>query len=201
MKISTGTGDQGQTGTFGGGRVDKDDVRMECIGTIDECNSSLGLLRASLHPDHPWQKKLRQVQNDMMAMMSHIATPGVKAELNRRPHPTKGPDQLNRWNLELEESLREGTDWFLLPGGNQVSAQCHVIRTQVRRAERRLVSLRKSDPPCVRPYMLVYLNRLSDTLFLMARKEMQESGVPEERWKRFKNPVQQGRRSRHSPGE
>jgi len=186
MKISTGRGDQGQTDIGGGARIDKDDIRIECMGDIDEFNSGIGLIRAYLDPDHPWQEGLQKVQTDMMELMSHIATPGEMAALNSRPPPTDGPRYLEMWSFELEKSLSESSDWFLLPGGSLVSAQCHVVRTQVRRAERKLLGLMKVDPACVQSYMLIYLNRLSDTLFLMARAEMQTAEIPEEKWKLFK---------------
>ncbi|AHC15432.1 cob(I)yrinic acid a,c-diamide adenosyltransferase [Salinispira pacifica] len=190
MKISTGKGDAGQTGVGGGLRVDKDDVRVECLGEIDEFNSGIGLLRAWLGPEHRWQEDLQKVQTDMMEIMSHLATPGDMAKQNTRPHPEDGPRYLEMWSFELEKSLDEASDWFLLPGGNVASSQCHLVRTAVRRAERRLISLKKADPDCVLPYMLVYVNRLSDTLFLMARVLMQDEGVSEEKWKLFKPPAE-----------
>lgn len=186
MTISTGRGDKGQTNTFGGGWIDKDDIRIECLGSIDEFNSTIGLLRAKLPDGHEWQQKLQKVQTDMMELMSHIATPSNQGLENTKHKPTDGPRFCESWSFELEKCMNEKSDWFLLPGGNEISALCHVIRTQVRRAERRLISLKKEDKECVEEYIQKYINRLSDTFFLMARQEMQNAGVKEEKWRRFR---------------
>lgn len=186
MKISTGKGDKGQTGLFGGDRVDKDDARIECLGDIDEFNSTIGLLRSKLNPDHEWQDKLQRVQTEMMEMMSHIATPGAMREKNTGNRPTEGPRFCEMWSFELERGMDEASNWFLLPGGNEISSLCHTVRTQIRRAERRLTTLRKKDPVCVEEYMQRYLNRLSDTFFLLARLEIQNAGIAEEKWRKFK---------------
>lgn len=182
MKIYTRTGDAGTTALFGGARVDKDDVRVECYGTFDEVNSYIGLLRAKLPLDHAWQEKLREVQVAFMNMMSHLATPSDVSGSNTKALPLDGAEWCEDWIDELEETSGP-SNCFLLPGGTEISALCHVIRTQLRRGERRLVSLMRTQQ--VHPSIPAYVNRLSDLFFALARAEMTGSGVEEERWRSF----------------
>ena len=183
MKIYTKKGDTGTTGLFGGSRVPKDDVRVECVGTFDEVNSTLGLLRVKLGNDHAWQPKLHKIQKDLMDMMSHLARPSDAKKLNTNPMPTDGAQFCEEWIDELEGQMTTASDYFLLPGGNEVSALCHVVRTQMRRGERRLVSLMAVDT--VDPTIPAYINRLSDLFFTLARTEMDQAGVAEEKWQLF----------------
>lgn len=185
MKIYTRKGDIGKTGVFGGKRTDKDHPRIECIGTMDELNSTIGLLRARLGADHEWQPNLHKVQKDLMDMMSHLARPSDSKRENKNNRPEDGATFCETWIDELESNMNEPSDYFLLPGGNEISAMCHVIRTQIRRSERRLVSLAKVDPECVEPYIAAYINRLSDLFFTLARSEMDKAGVAEEKWQLF----------------
>ncbi|WP_343691046.1 cob(I)yrinic acid a,c-diamide adenosyltransferase [Chitinophaga sp.] len=183
MKIYTKKGDRGTTALFGGSRVDKDDVRVESYGTLDEVNSTIGLLRAKLGPEHPWQPRLHKIQKDMMDMMSHLARPSDCKKENPNPKPTDGASFCEEWIDELEAAMTSKSDYFLLPGGNEISALCHVVRTQLRRGERRLVSLMKVD--MIEDYIPAYINRLSDLFFILARAEMDKAGVAEEKWQLF----------------
>lgn len=183
MKIYTKKGDTGTTGLFGGSRVPKDDVRVECVGTFDEVNSTLGLLRVKLGNDHAWQPKLHKIQKDLMDMMSHLARPSDAKKVNTNPMPTDGAQFCEEWIDELEGQMTTASDYFLLPGGNEVSALCHVVRTQMRRGERRLVSLLATDT--VDAAIPAYINRLSDLFFTLARAEMDQAGVAEEKWQLF----------------
>jgi ATP:cob(I)alamin adenosyltransferase len=183
MKIYTKKGDKGTTGLFGGSRVDKDDVRVECIGTLDEANSTIGLLRVKLGNEHPWQPNLHKIQKDLMDMMSHLARPSTAKKINTNPLPEDGADFCEQWIDELEAAMSSPSDYFLLPGGNEISAMCHVARTQIRRGERRLVSLTKTDD--VHEAIPAYVNRLSDLFFTLARAEMDKAGVAEEKWQLF----------------
>jgi ATP:cob(I)alamin adenosyltransferase len=190
MKIYTKKGDTGTTGLFGGSRVPKDDIRVECLGTLDEVNSSIGLLRVKLSAEHPWQPRLHTIQKDMMDMMSHLARPSDAKKVNTNPMPENGAADCEAWIDELEGAMTSPSDYFLLPGGNELSALCHLIRTQMRRGERRLVTLMRSD--AVHPAIPAYINRLSDLFFTLARAEMDKAGVAEEKWqlflyKRFRN--------------
>jgi cob(I)alamin adenosyltransferase len=191
VKIYTKKGDKGTTGLFGGSRVSKDDVRIECIGTLDEANSTIGLLRVKLGNDHEWQPNLHKIQKDLMDMMSHLARPSDAKKENKNPMPEDGATFCEIWIDTLESEMTSPSDYFLLPGGNEISALCHMARTQMRRGERRLVSLIKTDT--VHEAIPAYINRLSDLFFTLARAEMDKAGVAEEKWqlflyKRFKAP-------------
>ena len=183
MKIYTKKGDKGTTGLFGGKRVYKDDPRVDCYGTLDEVNSTIGLLRVKLGSDHPWQSNLHRIQKDMMDMMSHLARPADCKKENSNPKPIDGAAFCEQWIDELEAAMTTASDYFLLPGGNEISALCHVVRTQMRRGERLLVTLMKEEE--VEDYIAAYINRLSDLFFILARAEMDKAGVAEEKWKLF----------------
>ena len=185
MKIYTKKGDQGTTGVFGGKRTAKNSARIECLGTLDEVNSTIGLLRVKLGNNHAWQGNLHRIQKDLMDMMSHLARPSDSNKTNPNPRPTDGAAFCEQWIDALEGALSSPSDYFLLPGGNEVSALCHVCRTQMRRGERTLVSLAQEDPACVEEYISAYINRLSDLFFTLARAEMDKHGVAEEKWNLF----------------
>lgn len=182
--ISTKAGDKGKTGIVGGDRVFKDDARIECLGALDEANSSLGLLRAKLSPDHDWESGLRRIQTEMMNLMSHVATPSAVERKPQVPLPEDSAEWMESWMEAIEGDLPSTTEYFLLPGGSEISALCHVCRTQARRAERRLVTLDRTDP--VDPCILKFTNRLSDLLFKLSRQEQHASGADEIRWRLFK---------------
>tara|TARA_B110000037_G_scaffold210330_1_gene260536 strand:+ start:456 stop:1034 length:579 start_codon:yes stop_codon:yes gene_type:complete len=184
--ISTKSGDKGRTGIGGGGRVDKDDIRIECLGELDEANSSIGLLRCKLAPDSDWEEGLRRIQTEMMNLMSHVATPSTSERKPQIPLPIGSAEWMEEWMNEIETTLNSETVYFLLPGGNEVNALCHVCRTQARRAERRLATLNKADP--VDPSILKFVNRLSDLLFKLSRQETERKNLTEERWQLFKGP-------------
>ena len=183
-KIYTRSGDTGKTGLLSGERVEKDDIRIEANGEIDEVTSTIGLLRAKLPPDHDWQENLHRIQVELMNAMSHIAVSEEgKAQMNL-PLPTKEAAFLEAWMDAIEESLGSVSEFFLVPGGTEIAALCHVIRTQVRRAERRLYTLHKTSP--IDASILQMVNRLSDLFYKLSRQELQRSGMDEERWKVFK---------------
>ncbi|MEM8926712.1 MAG: cob(I)yrinic acid a,c-diamide adenosyltransferase [Bacteroidota bacterium] len=185
MKIYTRKGDKGTTGVFGGKRTAKNGARMECLGTLDEVNSTIGLLRSKLGSEHSWQKNLHRIQKDLMDMMSHLARPSDSKKENPNPRPVDGAEFCEQWIDELEGAMSSPSDYFLLPGGNEISALCHVCRTQMRRGERTLFSLADEDPDCVEDYIAAYINRLSDLFFILARAEMDKHGVAEEKWNLF----------------
>ncbi|OED43445.1 ATP:cob(I)alamin adenosyltransferase [Flavobacteriaceae bacterium (ex Bugula neritina AB1)] len=185
MKIYTRKGDTGKTGVFGGKREFKDSARIECNGALDEANSTIGLLRAKLGNDHEWQSNLHKIQKDLMDMMSHLARPSDSKKENPNPRPKDGAGFCEQWMDAMEANISSPSDYFLLPGGNEISALCHVCRTQIRRGERRLVTLMHEDPGSVEEYVIAYVNRLSDLFFTMARAEMDKAGVAEEKWQLF----------------
>ena len=183
MRIYTKGGDKGTTGIFGGSRVDKDDIRIETNGTLDELNATLGVIRALLDEKDKRQEILTYIQRTLMIVMSQVATPSNIREQNQNILPEDidryCEQQIDRMNAEMQHPSTH----FILPGGTLISAQCHVARTIARRAERRLWTLNRTDE--VPPLILRFVNRLSDLLFTMARWEMDKQEAMEERWKAF----------------
>lgn len=182
MKIYTRTGDKGKTGIHGGQRVEKDDIRIEANGCLDELNSMIGVVRSFLPSEHEYDNILFNIQSDMMVIMSHVATPSQIRDQN--------PNVLNSNIVSECESIidsyltkLEESRFFVLPGGNLISAHLQLARTIARRCERRLWTLTKIDE--VPDLILQYINRLSDLLFVMARYEMQSQGEMEEKWQHF----------------
>ncbi len=183
MKIYTKTGDRGQTDLLGGVRVNKDDIRVDAYGTFDEVNSFIGLLRTKLDSKHDWQNRLHQVQVELMNTMSHLATPSELKEKNTMPLPEGMDAFCEKWIDEIEGTLSSRSDHFILPGGNEVSALCHVVRSQLRKGERKLTALHRSYP--VERSILFFINRLSDLFFSLSRAASEEANLPEEKWKAF----------------
>lgn len=181
-RIYTKTGDRGTTGIHGGERVDKDDIRIEANGCIDELNAVIGIIRSLLPTDHEWQEMLHHIQYELMIVMSHVATPSAIREKN----PNKLSETLAAYcEQQMDEMTAklEDNGYFILPGGTPVSAQCQFARTVARRAERRLWTLNRKD--AVPHEILTFVNRLSDLFFVMARYDMQQQNWPEERWQSF----------------
>ena len=182
MKIYTRTGDEGETGLFGGPRVRKDAQRVEAYGAVDELNAVLGGAVAALDDD-PLRAMLVEVQSTLFDLGGELATPAVReraAAGQLAPQvPVDAIEQLERWIDELEEELEPLTQ-FILPGGAPAAATLHHARTVCRRAERRAVTLSASED--VSGEALRYLNRLSDFLFVAARAVNRRAGVDEPRW-------------------
>jgi ATP:cob(I)alamin adenosyltransferase len=183
MSITTKTGDKGTTALFGGSRVDKDHIRIECNGIIDEANTRIGLLLTELDDEHNWTKPLLRIQRDLMLIMSHIATPRNCSKPNTKPHPEEGLHKCELWILELNEYLKEEKLAFVLPGGTKISAYCHSVRTAIRTAERKIISLNKVET--VKPYIMQYFNRLSDLFYLLAITELKLKKVNPEKFMVF----------------
>lgn len=183
MAVYTKTGDKGKTGIHGGERVDKDDIRIEANGTADELNTVIGIVRAHMSPEHEWQPFLFRIQKEMMAVMSLIATPSEKIANNPNTFDTSLIADCEQMIDEMHEKIGKSRD-FLLPGGNLVAAYLHLARTMARRCERRLWTLNKQN--AVLSDILVFLNRLSDLFFVMARYELFINEKDEEVWKEFK---------------
>lgn len=182
MRIYTRGGDKGRTGIHGGERVDKDDIRIEANGTLDEVNAEIGIVRALLPAGHEWHDLLGKIQREMMVVMSHVAAPSAIRDKN----PNALSEDLVAFCEQQIDDLSakmEDNGYFILPGGSLVSAHLQLARTIVRRAERRLWTLNRKDP--VSPEILQFVNRLSDLFFIMARYEMFRQGNIEERWQSF----------------
>ena len=181
MRIYTRTGDQGETGLFGGGRVPKSHPRVAAYGDVDELNSAIGVVRAT-DPREFADALLESVQRDLFAIGGHLAT----------PDPTKVAQALAKAELsherigELETAIDEATDAvppltaFILPAGSSKAAALHLARTVCRRAERSIVRLSQESP--VPDLFLEYLNRLSDLLFTLARLANHQFGDGDTTW-------------------
>ena len=178
MKIYTKTGDQGETSLFAGGRVRKDNARVDAYGTVDELNSLLGLVRAYAVPEQV-QTWLEAIQNVLFVVGADLATP-----MTSQPKWLVRLDEKPALVLEnaidqMDEELPQMTA-FILPGGVLAAATLHVARTVCRRAERICVTLASQE--AINEHVLVYLNRLSDFLFTLARWVNLKAGETETKW-------------------
>ena len=177
-KIYTRTGDTGTTALGDGARVDKDCLRIESYGSLDELNALIGVVLAcDLREDV--RDLLEAVQHHLFDLGAELCIPGY--ERIQQNHIDSMEASLDKLNEELPP-LKE----FILPGGNQASAACHVARTVCRRCERLAVGLARESS--VNPCSLQYLNRLSDLLFVVARILARQQGGDEVLWKNSRNP-------------
>jgi cob(I)alamin adenosyltransferase len=181
MKIYTRTGDRGETSLFGGRRVPKDDVRIETYGTVDELNSMLGVIRA-MKVGRRLDTILHRIQEELFVLGADLATPARKgAKSIKSPRIT--PSHIANLEKLIDESdsklspLRH----FLLPGGSPPAAYLHLARAICRRAERLAVRLARREP--ITPSVVIYLNRLSDLLFILARVVNKRAGAAEAEWR------------------
>jgi cob(I)alamin adenosyltransferase len=174
-KIYTRTGDDGTTGLGDGSRVDKDCLRVEAYGTVDEANSAIGTILAVAGIAAPIRHCLTDVQHDLFELGGELCIPGHVAVAQN--FIDRLENQLDTFNADLPP-LKE----FILPGGGRAAAACHLARTIVRRAERRCSSLRRQE--VVRDEVIRYLNRLSDLLFVIARHLARAESGQETLWNR-----------------
>ncbi len=179
-RIYTKTGDDGTTGLVGGNRVKKNNPRLEAYGTVDELNAQIGLLRSYELPGDVVQLII-EVQNKLFNIGSRLASDEKGDDFTKELSITEeNIAQLEEAIDQFEQDLPQLTH-FILPGGDIVVAQCHVARTVCRRAERRIIEFAELQP--VQPEVVRYINRLSDFLFVLARKLGAERGVDESPWK------------------
>jgi cob(I)alamin adenosyltransferase len=178
MKIYTTTGDQGETSLFGGRRVPKDALRIEAYGTVDELNSALGVTRAG-KPVKEIDQILASLQNDLFVLGADLATPTEKqngiVERIQQEHIMHIEQVID----SIEPRLTHLSS-FIIPGGSRVAAQLHLARTICRRAERFVVKLAREEH--IEPHCIVFLNRVSDLLFVLARYANEVDGVRETPW-------------------
>lgn len=180
MKIYTKTGDAGDTGLPGGGRVPKDATVTEVCGTVDELNTVLGLVRAARVPDDV-DRLLDRIQSQLFDMGAEVARLGAETKSGCRIDTADVrmlEEAIDHYDAELPP-LRN----FILPGGTQTAAELHFARAVCRRAERRLVGLLR-EVPGLSAEILIYLNRLSDLLFVLARLVNAKAGQPETIWRK-----------------
>jgi cob(I)alamin adenosyltransferase len=177
MKIYTKSGDKGQTSLFGGTRINKDHIQIEAYGTVDELNSFIGMLLSHLN-EVSYAALLKSTQALLFDIGSHLASDGKADEYL--------PSLKKESTLVLEKAIDDMTEQlpelksFIMPGGNERIGLCHVCRTICRRAERRVVSLQELKP--VDTFIVIYLNRLSDFFFVLARFLALQDGIDEIKW-------------------
>lgn len=180
MKIYTRTGDAGETGLFGGGRVAKTHPRVEAYGEVDELNAALGLARA-IESMPRVDEIIVSLQRDLFAIGALLATPDLE-KMKRQLEKARIDEQRIS---ELEHAIDDGDAEleplrsFIVPGGTPKAAALHVARTVCRRAERRVIALDQDEIPAI---VIVYLNRLSDLLFTLARVANRRAGAGEVTW-------------------
>ena len=178
MKIYTKTGDSGTTSLFGGKRLTKDDLRVEAYGNVDELNSLLGTVLSEQPPDNI-AKKLLRIQEELFVLGTGLASPGilkVKIPRVKKPFITRLEQEIDSWDKNLPK-LRN----FILPGGSKVGSQLHLARSVARRAERSIAALSQNEK--TNKNAQVYINRLSDWLFVLARYVNKLEGQEEKIWK------------------
>ncbi|HEY0220238.1 MAG TPA: cob(I)yrinic acid a,c-diamide adenosyltransferase [Afipia sp.] len=169
-RIYTRTGDDGTTGLVTGNRRIKHDLRIETFGTVDEVNSCIGLARAAVKSDDALDEMLARIQNDLFDLGADLATPDTGTSLEYEPLRIL-PSQVERLEHEIDQLNEQipPLNSFVLPGGSEAAARLHVARTVCRRAERLAVALSEKSEENISPTVVMYLNRLSDFLFVAAR--------------------------------
>ncbi|OGQ08809.1 MAG: ATP:cob(I)alamin adenosyltransferase [Deltaproteobacteria bacterium RIFCSPLOWO2_12_FULL_40_28] len=178
-KIYTKTGDDGTTALFDGTRVLKDNLRVDAYGDVDELNAFMGLVSTSVS-DVDLKKVFFTVQNDLFALGAKLANPMDKKQKEKANFGEENFLFLEKIIDQYEKELNPLTS-FILPGGSLPGAYCHLARTICRRAERKVVMLGKQEK--INADLIIYLNRLSDLLFVLARVINKRLGAPDIPWK------------------
>jgi len=179
MKIYTKTGDAGKTSLFGGERVYKDNIRVEAYGAVDELNATLGVALS----ENILEKSafiLEKIQNDLFVLGGDLATPFDFSRNLELPRTKKEMTEFLEEQIDELESKTPPLKSFILPGGSKAAALLHLARTVCRRAERIVTRLKKKEK--INENILIYLNRLSDLLFVLARYENHYTQTPEKKW-------------------
>ncbi len=181
MKIYTRTGDEGETGLYGSGKVPKDSLRIAAIGDVDELNAALGV--AAIHLGQSLQEPLREVQRRLFDVGAELAT------VDRPPPSSVSQADIDWLEISIDEmtAVLPPLRAFILPGGSAAAAGLHFARAVCRRAERSILSLHHREQ--VRREVRVYLNRLSDWLFTVARTANAVQSVPEIEWQAKEQPA------------
>jgi cob(I)alamin adenosyltransferase len=184
MKLYTKTGDDGTTGLFGGDRVSKDHPRVEAYGTVDEANAAIALAAAACDPSRPVQRRiadiLKMIESRLFDLGADLATPADSKHADKvvrlNDADTRAAEQ---WIDEIDAGNATMKN-FVLPGGSELAARLHLARTICRRAERVMVALARAET--VTPQAIIFINRLSDLLFAMARRANADLGVSDVPW-------------------
>jgi cob(I)alamin adenosyltransferase len=180
-RIYTRTGDEGETGLPGGVRVPKDELRPETCGAVDELNTVLGLVRSEPLPP-AIDQTLERIQHELFAAGAELAS----ADPSRLAITRIGPQHVERMEREIDHYQQQlpALTEFILPGGTRAAALLHLARAVCRRAERRLVTLARKNQPPIAPALTVYLNRLGDLLFVLARAANASTGRADMPWRK-----------------
>lgn len=179
MAIYTKAGDKGKTSLLTGTKVSKHHLRLEAYGTIDELNAHIGLLR-SQHTDETTKNRLTAIQDNLFTMASHLAADDQEVSFSLPEFQPSATQKLEDAIDDMEQALPELKN-FVHPGGDNAVSFCHIARTVCRRAERRLVELTEETE--IEAKFVIYLNRLSDFLFVLARKLSYDNNLEEIAWK------------------
>jgi cob(I)alamin adenosyltransferase len=181
MKIYTRTGDQGDTGLFGGGRVPKNHPRVAAYGDVDELNCALGVVRATALQGF-FDPLLESIQRDLFSIGGHLATPDPERVIKSLEKANLSPARVSEFEQIMDEAARTLPPLraFVLPAGTPLAAALHLARTVCRRAERSVVHLAHTE--AVPELLVAYLNRLSDLLFTLARLANLRDGVSDVTW-------------------
>ena len=181
MKIYTRTGDSGSTGLYGGPRVSKDDERIHAFGSVDELNAAIGVSRCH-SVGGTLDSQLAQIQHELFSIGAELATPHPD-DHQTRLIGDRHIARLENWIDDHEQGLPELRQ-FILPAGTAAAVALHLARSVCRRAERHVVTLAHREGSDVANDLIVYLNRLSDLLFVMSRVANRDAGVADEGWVR-----------------
>ena len=180
MKIYTKKGDKGKTQLLGGSMVDKNHIKLECYGTIDELNSFIGnIYDQEINTAH--KEILFKIQNQLFNLGSIISFDGGKDKIRLPNITTQNIKMLEKAIDKMEEGLPMLRN-FILPSGHPTASKCHIARTVCRRAERNLVALSQEEE--INTLHIQYINRLSDYLFVLARAILKENDIPEIEWQK-----------------
>jgi cob(I)alamin adenosyltransferase len=181
MKIYTKTGDTGETGLFGGGRVPKDHLRVQAYGDVDELNSAIGVARATA-PVAFVDPLLESIQRDLFSLGGHLATPHPEKVRKALEKAELSPDRVTLFEKTMDDAEKElqPLKTFVLPAGTPKAAALHLARTICRRAERSIVALAREEE--LPELFLIYVNRLSDLLFTLARLANHREGKGDVTW-------------------
>jgi len=182
LKIYTKTGDKGETGLFGGKRVQKSSVRINAYGTVDELNAALGLSLCYVQNEKV-KSVLEQLQNQLFVVGADLATPLETGSIRQRgtiPRVSEDDISESEKAIDFFDKQLEELRYFILPGGSKSAAQLHIARTICRRAEREIVLLSQQEE--INQNIVIFVNRISDLLFVLSRIENKTAEIPDQKW-------------------
>lgn len=183
MRLYTGTGDDGTTGLFGGGRVPKDNPRVAAYGEADGLNGSLGFAAAHCQPGEELGEVLAELQHLVFRLGADLATPPASTHEDKVRRIKEGDVATLEGHIDRIDGANEDLKVFVLPGGCELAARLHLARDAARRCERAMVTLLSIEPNGVSTAAMQWINRCSDLLFAMARAANRFAGVPDVPWR------------------